>query len=129
MNFSQKFISHLSRILAFQQSRAELGPRQMISNWRLPMINRRSFNATVLAAAVAAVASTVALSPVAEAASKEKCYGVSKAGQNDCASAVAGSTCAGTSTVNYDKKAWKFVAKGTCTSITTPKGKGSLSAA
>jgi uncharacterized membrane protein len=90
------------------------------------MTNRRSFNATMLAAAVAAVASTAALTTGAEAAAKEKCYGVSKAGQNDCASAVAGSTCAGSSTVNYDKKAWKYVAKGTCTSITTPKGKGTL---
>ncbi len=93
------------------------------------MTTRRSFNAAMLAAAVAAVASTAALAPVAEAASKEKCYGVSKAGQNDCASSVAGSTCAGTSTVNYDKKAWKYVKKGTCTSITTPKGKGSLTPA
>ncbi len=93
------------------------------------MTTRRSFNATMLAAAVAAVASTAALAPVAEAATKEKCYGVSKAGQNDCASSVAGSTCAGTSTVNYDKKAWKYVKKGTCTTISTPKGKGSLTPA
>jgi uncharacterized membrane protein len=93
------------------------------------MTTRRSFNAAMLGAAVAAVVSTGAHSPVAEAATKEKCYGVAKAGQNDCASSVAGSTCAGTSTVNYDKKAWKYVKKGTCTSITTPKGKGSLTPA
>lgn len=93
------------------------------------MTTRRSFNATMLAAAVAAVASTAALAPVAEAATKEKCFGVSKAGQNDCASSVAGSTCAGTSTVNYDKKAWRYVKKGTCTTISTPKGKGSLTPA
>ena len=93
------------------------------------MSTRRSFNAAMLAAAVAAVASTVALAPVAEAATKEKCFGVSKAGQNDCASSIAGSTCAGTSTVNYDKKAWKYVKKGTCTTISTPKGKGSLTPA
>lgn len=93
------------------------------------MVNRRAFNANVLAAAVAAAASTVVLAPVAEAGTKEKCFGVSKAGQNDCASTAAGSTCAGTSAVNYDKKAWKYVAKGTCTSITTPHGKGSLTSA
>jgi uncharacterized membrane protein len=95
------------------------------------MTNRRTFNAAMLAAAVAAVAATVSMAPVAEAASKEKCFGVSKAGQNDCASAVAGSTCAGTSTVNFDKKAWKFVKKGTCTSMnspTTASGKGTLKA-
>lgn len=93
------------------------------------MTTRRSFNATMLAAAVAAIAATAAVVPVAEAATKEKCYGVSKAGQNDCASSVAGSTCAGTSTVNYDKKAWKYVKKGSCTTISTPKGKGSLTPA
>jgi uncharacterized membrane protein len=91
------------------------------------MINRRSFNASMLAAAVASVAATAAMAPVAEAATKEKCYGVSLAGQNGCASSVPGSTCAGTSTVNYDSKAWKYVKKGTCTSISTPKGNGSLS--
>lgn len=56
----------------------------------------------------------------------EKCYGVSKAGQNDCA-AGPGTTCAGTSTRDYQGNAWKLVAKGTCTSIETPRGNGSLS--
>ena len=58
---------------------------------------------------------------------KERCYGISKAGQNDCA-AGAGTTCAGTSKVDYQANAWKYVAKGTCTGMTTPKGKGSLKA-
>ena len=57
---------------------------------------------------------------------KEKCYGVSMAGKNDCA-AGPGTTCAGTSKMDYQGNAWKLVAKGTCTSIKTPKGKGSLS--
>ena len=55
----------------------------------------------------------------------EKCYGVAKAGQNDCA-AGPGTTCAGTSKVDYQGNAWKMVPKGTCTTMTTPKGKGSL---
>jgi uncharacterized membrane protein len=55
----------------------------------------------------------------------EKCYGVAKAGQNDCA-AGPGTTCAGTSKVDYQGNAWKLVPKGTCTTMTTPKGKGSL---
>ncbi|MEO6744290.1 MAG: DUF2282 domain-containing protein [Caldimonas sp.] len=59
------------------------------------------------------------------ASSMEKCYGVSLAGKNDCA-AGAGTTCAGTSKVDYQGNAWKNVAKGTCTSIKTPKGTGSL---
>ena len=55
----------------------------------------------------------------------EKCYGVSMAGKNDCA-AGPGTTCAGTSKADYQGNAWKYVAKGTCVTMTTPKGKGSL---
>ncbi|MDD1000049.1 DUF2282 domain-containing protein [Pseudomonas sp. TNT2022 ID1044] len=55
----------------------------------------------------------------------EKCYGVAKAGHNDC-KAGAGTTCAGTAKVDYQANAWKNVPAGTCTSIKTPKGTGSL---
>ncbi|KEP70308.1 DUF2282 domain-containing protein [Thioclava sp. BHET1] len=55
----------------------------------------------------------------------EKCYGVSMAGQNDCA-AGPGTTCAGTSTSDYQGNAWKLVPAGTCEEIKTPKGMGSL---
>ena len=55
----------------------------------------------------------------------EKCYGVAKAGQNDC-KAGPGTTCAGTSNVDYQGNAFKLVDKGTCTKIKTPKGTGSL---
>ncbi len=55
---------------------------------------------------------------------KEKCYGVSMAGKNDCA-AGPGTTCAGTSKVDYQGNAWKMVAKGTCATMKTPKGMGS----
>ena len=58
-------------------------------------------------------------------AEMEKCYGVSMAGKNDCA-AGPGTTCAGTSKVDYQGNAWKNVPKGTCTTIKTPKGMGSL---
>lgn len=57
----------------------------------------------------------------------EKCYGVAKAGKNDCY-AGAGTTCAGTSTTDYQGNAFKLEPKGTCTQITTPKGNGSLTA-
>jgi uncharacterized membrane protein len=56
---------------------------------------------------------------------KERCYGISEAGKNDCA-AGPGTTCAGTSKVDYQGNAWKYVAKGTCTSVRTPTGMGSL---
>ena len=55
----------------------------------------------------------------------EQCYGVALKGQNDCY-AGAGTTCAGTSTADYQGNAFKLVAKGTCTTINTPKGAGSL---
>ena len=60
-----------------------------------------------------------------KSATTEKCYGVALAGKNDCA-AGAGTTCAGTSKVDYQGTSWKSVAKGTCTTIKTPKGPGSL---
>jgi uncharacterized membrane protein len=49
----------------------------------------------------------------------EKCYGVSLAGQNDCA-AGPGTTCAGTSTLDYQGNAWKMVPAGTCATIEIP---------
>jgi uncharacterized membrane protein len=58
-------------------------------------------------------------------AGKEKCYGVALKGQNDCA-AGPGTTCAGTSKVDYQGNAWKLVPKGTCVTMKTPSGMGSL---
>lgn len=55
----------------------------------------------------------------------EKCYGVALKGHNDCY-AGAGTTCAGTNTVDYQGNAFKLVAKGTCTTMQTPNGAGSL---
>jgi len=55
----------------------------------------------------------------------EKCYGVALAGKNEC-KAGQGTTCAGTSKVDYQGNAWKLVKAGTCTSLRTPKGNGSL---
>jgi uncharacterized membrane protein len=82
----------------------------------------------VTAFALAAITSGAALAQDKGASikgEKEKCYGVAKAGQNDCA-AGPGTSCAGTSKVDYQGNAWKYVAKGTCATMTTPKGKGSL---
>ena len=76
---------------------------------------------TVKTLAVAgAVAAALASNAVPAAAkSKEKCYGVSLAGQNDCA-AGPGTTCAGTSTVDYQGNAWTLVDAGTCADIDLP---------
>jgi uncharacterized membrane protein len=56
----------------------------------------------------------------------EPCFGAALKGHNDCY-AGAGTTCAGTSTVDYQGNAFKLVPKGTCTSVSTPNGPGSLS--
>jgi uncharacterized membrane protein len=86
--------------------------------------------AATLALSLAAIAGGAqaddASKPAAEAKKPtEKCFGVAKAGQNDCA-AGAGTTCAGTARKDYQGNAWTLVEKGTCTRIKTPKGYGSL---
>jgi uncharacterized membrane protein len=87
---------------------------------------RRVFSAALLASAVTAAVAVVSTSTPAVAASKEKCFGVALIGANDCA-AGAGTTCAGTSTKNYQGNSWKYVAKGTCVSMSLPGGRhGSL---
>lgn len=83
------------------------------------------------ASAVAAMALSALASSTHAADSKaakpamEKCYGVAKAGQNDC-KAGPGTSCAGTSKVDYQGDAWKLVKAGTCLTIKTPKGHGTL---
>jgi uncharacterized membrane protein len=79
--------------------------------------------AASLAAALGGVAATSA-----SAADTEKCYGVALAGQNDCA-AGPGTTCAGTSSIDYQGNAWKAVPAGTCASMELPEGRmGALEA-
>ncbi len=84
--------------------------------------------ASAALAAIFALSAGVSMAAADEHMGKgdtEKCYGVAKAGQNDC-KAGAGTSCAGTSKIDYQGDAWKMVPKGTCTTIKTPKGMGSL---
>ena len=74
---------------------------------------------TLAIAGALATALTASLSTPAAAQAKEKCYGISLAGQNDCA-AGPGTTCAGTSTVDYQGNAWTLVDAGSCTTIDLP---------
>jgi uncharacterized membrane protein len=78
-----------------------------------------------LALAGALAGALASLPAAAEEGGKEKCFGVALKGENDCA-AGAGTTCAGTSKTDYQGNAWKLVPKGTCTTIETPSGNGSL---
>ena len=65
-----------------------------------------------------ALASALALGLIgtvtAQDKAKEKCYGIAKAGQNDCANLSGSHSCAGQAKVDADPGEWKYVAKGTC---------------
>ena len=98
------------------------------------MSTRSAVSSVVLVSAVAtALASYAMAAPLTKAeekaamsAGKEQCYGVVLKGQNDC-KAGPGTTCQGTSTVDFQGNAWKFVQGGTCAKLELPDGRhGSL---
>ncbi|MES2937475.1 MAG: DUF2282 domain-containing protein [Pseudomonadota bacterium] len=70
----------------------------------------------LIAAAAASLLSTMlaATPAAAQGSDKEKCYGIAKAGQNDCANLTGTHSCAGQSKVSDNAAEWKYVAKGTC---------------
>ena len=89
-------------------------------------MNRPNIAAVFAVAALCTGAAQAAEDAMAsDGKSMEKCYGVALAGKNDCA-AGPGTTCAGTAKADYQGNAWKFVPTGTCTSMKTPHGMGSL---
>ena len=79
----------------------------------------------VAAIAMAALAATATATHAQAAKPMEKCFGVAKVGKNDC-KAGPGTSCAGTSTRDYQGNAWKLVPAGTCLTTKTPKGHGTL---
>ncbi len=84
------------------------------------MNKRQALIAAALATVCAAGVGSAAAAPAAD---KEKCFGVAKAGQNDCASANGSHSCAGQAKTDMSPTEWKYVAKGTC-----EKAGGKLSA-
>lgn len=91
------------------------------------MNKRQALIAAAIAGVCAASAGMAAADPGSMAkggkADKEKCYGIVKAGQNDCASANGSHSCSGQASVDNAPEEWKYVAKGTC-----EKAGGKLSA-
>ncbi|MCX7277529.1 MAG: DUF2282 domain-containing protein [Burkholderiales bacterium] len=88
--------------------------------------NTRFASTAVLALALGSALAMASAPASAADDAKEKCFGVSMAGKNDCA-AGAGTTCAGTSKMDYQANSWKFVPAGTCEtmkSTTSPTGMG-----
>jgi uncharacterized membrane protein len=89
-------------------------------------MNRQSVAITAFALSALAAGAALAQDKGASIkGEKERCYGVAEAGKNDCA-AGPGTTCAGTSKTDYQGNAWKYVVKGTCATMKTPTGMGSL---
>lgn len=76
-------------------------------------------SAYISAAVATVVANIVIAAPSTAGEPKEKCYGISEAGYNDCA-AGPGTSCAGSSKRDYQGNAWKLVPKGTCMTIESP---------
>ncbi len=70
----------------------------------------------VVATAAAALIAALAAAPAA-AQSQEKCFGVAKAGQNDCSSLTNSHACSGLATRDRDAAEWVYVAKGTCAKL------------
>jgi uncharacterized membrane protein len=68
----------------------------------------------LIASAAVSLLSLAMVAGPASAAEKDKCFGIAKAGQNDCASAFGTHSCAGQGKVDMDKSEWKYVAAGTC---------------
>jgi uncharacterized membrane protein len=81
-------------------------------------MDRRTLNLALAASLTSAL--TLIAAPAAQAADKEKCFGISLAGKNDCA-AGPGTTCAGTSKIDFQGNAWKYVPAGSCTKTASPK--------
>lgn len=88
----------------------------------------RYASAAALALALGAALTIAATPAAAQSPDKEKCFGVALKGKNDC-KAGAGTTCAGTSKIDFQGNAWSLVPAGTCektVSKTSPTGLGQL---
>lgn len=78
-----------------------------------------STSTTALGASLACALALISASVAYAEGKVERCFGVALAGQNDCA-AGAGTTCAGTSKVDYQGNSWKMVPAGTCLTMKLP---------
>ena len=85
---------------------------------------KNSIVTLALAGSIASALATVVAPVAANAADKEKCYGIAMKGQNDCAAGK--HDCAGKSTMNYDKQSFKLVPAGTCVDMKVNGHKGML---
>jgi uncharacterized membrane protein len=89
------------------------------------MSEKSPITSLAIAGALSSALAMIGSSAQGQQVAKEKCYGISLKGQNDCA-AGPGTTCAGTSKVDYQGNAWKLVPKDSCAKTVTPLGPGAL---
>ena len=78
-------------------------------------MNSRLIRNTAITSALASALTLGLAGPAAaQAKAKEKCYGVAKSGQNDCANLSGSHSCAGQSKAEMAADEWRYVAAGTC---------------
>lgn len=113
--------AHVSSVLWSEHSTvqtSQIATADHMTNTKETYLMSNTAKTLAVAGAVAAALSVQMTTPV-HAQAQEKCFGVSLAGENDCA-AGPGTSCAGTSTVDYQGNAWTLVAAGTCTDMELP---------
>jgi uncharacterized membrane protein len=81
---------------------------------RISIMTQRSIASSALASVLALALGQAHAAAAADGKTKEKCFGVARAGQNDCANASGSHSCAGQTKVDNAADDWKYVAKGTC---------------
>jgi len=80
-------------------------------------MNQRLIASSALASVLALGLLSTANAADDKAGGKEKCYGIAKAGQNDCANLSGTHSCAGQNKADMGADEWKYVAKGTCAKL------------
>ncbi|HJV63208.1 MAG TPA: DUF2282 domain-containing protein [Albitalea sp.] len=80
-------------------------------------MNQRLIASSALASVLALGLLSGAQAADGKSSTKEKCFGIAKAGQNDCANQSGAHSCAGQSKVDNGPDEWKYVAKGTCAKL------------
>src|SRR5215510_8668858 len=115
--------------LCYEMRAASASQRQFLCGEENPMGSKNIVStATIVGsftAALTMLTAPAAAGPKPPQPTMDKCFGIALKGDNDCA-AGPGTTCAGTAAADYQGNAWKYVPKGTCETIKTPKGMGSL---
>jgi uncharacterized membrane protein len=95
--------------------------RSILVNKGIQLVKKSTEHKLTAAAALVAMSITSGALAGTSNGAKEKCYGIAKAGQNDCASADGTHSCAGQAKVDKGAYDWKYVASGTC--VEKEKGK------